>query len=54
MGVEKLPEVCSPLDPEAGRGDNLRLSLFRTNATQIFAQISFRDESRFQSPNVLK
>lgn len=36
MGVELLPEVCSPLDPGSGRGGILRLSLFRTFATQIF------------------
>lgn len=39
MGVEILPEVCSPLDPGLGRGGILRLSLFWTFATQIFLKI---------------
>jgi hypothetical protein len=32
-GVEILPEVCSPLDPDTGRGDILRVSLFWVFAT---------------------
>jgi hypothetical protein len=39
MGVEILPEVCSPLDPGLGRGGILRLSLFWTFATEIFLKI---------------
>ena len=39
MGVEILPEACSPLDPGLGRGGILRLSLFWTFATQIFLKI---------------
>lgn len=36
MGVEELPKVCSPLDPEPGQGDILSVIPFDPNATQIF------------------
>jgi hypothetical protein len=41
VGVEVIPKVCSPLDPEPGRGDILRLSPFLLFATQIFLPNSY-------------